>query len=165
MPKGEKLPILAPDVEPGEISKSVDLALHLASMPKVDIKDAGQIRQRCEDYFNFCQENDLRPGVQGLCLALGSNRQSLLNWENEQTERGEIIRQSKQIMRYLLENWSLSGKLSPPTAIFWAKNQLGMSDSIRIEAVPADNVLQADKTPEQIQRELIEQIPVDDFDE
>ncbi len=159
MPKGEKLPNVLPiETKPGEISADTRLALELARLPRVDVKNSEQIRERCELYFRFCMENDIRPSVSGLTLSLNTNRQSLINWEQEPGERGEVIREAKGVIRYLLETWSLSGKLSPPTAIFWAKNLLNMTDSVKIEAVNNTGMLQAEKSPEQI----IAEIPLDD---
>lgn len=163
MPKGEGLyNTQQPDCKPGEIARDTELAVRLASLPQIDKKDAEQVRQRCQQYFDFCREVDQKPGVQGLCLALGVVRATLIAWENENSERGAVIVRAKQIIRYLLETWTTSGKLSPPVGIFWAKNIMGYKDNITIEAQTATPTLQADKTPEQIERELLESIPIDD---
>lgn len=166
MPKGEKLyNIQPPETKPGEIARDTELVLQLASVPSIDIKDAEQIKNRCEWYFNFCTANDVRPTITGLCLSLGCVRQSLINWENENSQRGEVIRKAKSVIRVLLETWSVSGKLSPPIAIFWGKNFLDMSDTVKIEAVNNTGMMQADKTPEEIERQIIAEIPVDDPEE
>lgn len=162
MPKGETLPMAqTPDLKPGEIAKDTRLALKLATLPKINVKDAEQIKQRCELYFNFCIENDTRPTVQGLCLSMNTNRQSLQNWESENSARGDAIRGAKQIIRTLIEQWSVSGRLSPPVAIFWSKNYLSMKDTVTVEAVN-NTGMRADKSPEEIEAEIISGIPVDD---
>ena len=162
MPKGEGLyNIQQPDLKPGEIARDTEIAVRLASLPQIDIKDAEQIRERCQQYFDFCQEVDQKPGIQGLCLALGVVRGTLINWENENSERGQVIIRAKQIIRYLLETWTTSGKLSPPVGIFWAKNIMGYKDNITIEAQAATPTLQAEKTPEEIAKQIAE-IPVDE---
>lgn len=154
---------IEPETEPGDISKDVDLAVQISGLPSVDLKDAAAMADRVNWYFQFCVDHDERPCVYGLCLALGCARQSLLNWENENSERGKVVRRAKDIIRYTLEKWSLSGKLNPATSIFWAKNLLGYSDTIKIEASRDEGDI-ASLSPEEIARQIEENIPVDSVD-
>lgn len=162
MPKGTGLQTnQQPDVLPGEISNGTRLAMELANLPKVDYNNAEQIRDRIQYYFDFCIQTDTRPLIMGICLALGTNRESLRRWENEQTARGEVIRGAKNIIRYMIENWTTSGKLSPAVGIFWMKNLCGWRDVVEIQAT-AENTLTATKTPEELAQMLETDIPVDD---
>ena len=147
-------------MEPGELSITTQQYLDLAHWENIDIRDPEQIAQRCDDYFKYCISNDRRPIVQGLCLALGTNRQSLVNWENEDSPRGQIIRKAKQIIRTLLEDWTVSGKISPPCGIFMLKNYAGLRDDHTIEVVqPIDNISRM--SPEEIMKSIEQDIPVD----
>ena len=150
-----------PIIEPGGITEGVRFARSLCAMPKLEnSKDPEAVRARIERYFDLCQQNDKRPMVTGLCLCLGITKETLRVWAAEQSPRGEVIRAAKLVIANLLEDWSLTGKLSPPVGIFWAKNYLGMSDSITIQAETAQP-LQATKTPEELQRLIEEDIPLD----
>ena len=150
------------DINPGGITEGVRFARSLGAMPKLENpKDPEAVRARIERYFDLCQQNDKRPMVTGICLCLGITRDTLRRWAAEQTPRGEVIRAAKLVIANLLEDWSLTGKLNPATAIFWAKNYLNMSDSITIQAQTAQP-LQAERSPEELARLIEEDIPVDD---
>lgn len=152
---------IEPDVEPGEISKDVALALELAELPPIDdLKDGKAIKERIMWYFDFCYQHDERPCIHGLCLCLGVVRQTLINWESEVSERGKAVKMAKAIIRYQLEKWSVSGKLNPATAIFWSKNLLGMHDSVTIETAASVETMQ-ELSPEEIKRRIDSDIPVD----
>lgn len=148
--------------EPGEISTSVELANAMSGLKPIDINNPKEIADRIDWYFRFCVENDVRPVVMGLCLVLDVSRQTLINWEKQQNERGAIIRRAKNKIRYLIEFWTESGKLSPPVGIFWAKNLLGMSDNVTITAQSSDNSPRASLTPQEIAARIAEDVPVDE---
>lgn len=161
--KTKYLPTVAePDCKPGEIAKDTKMAMKLAELPQIDYKDAKQIADRCQWYFEYCAEHDVRPTIQALCLSLGCVRQTLINWESEDSERGRIITRAKQIIRTLIEQWSVSGRLSPPISIFWSKNVLGYVDTVQVTAVQQESPLQASKTPKEIEEEICAQIPLDE---
>lgn len=147
--------------EPGRVAHDVEIAKRLTGMPPVDQKDAKQIRDRIKWYFDFCQETDTRPLVMGLCAALHVTRPTLIHWESENSERGEAIREAKGAIRWLIEYWTTSGRLSPPVGIFWSKNLLGFSDNITIEARSSTEP-QAALTSEQIAAKIAEDIPLDE---
>ena len=158
MPKVNNSTNLVPDVEPGDIAALTKQTISIANWGDINIKSAEEIRERCQKYFDYCIKMDKRPMVMGLCLALGVTKQTLTNWENEQSGRGLVIRKAKDIIRSLIEEWSLTGKLSPPVAIFWSKNFLSMSDSITVEA-KTNEAYRPVKSPEQIAKELDEDLP------
>ena len=150
------------EAEPGEISQTIQQALDIASWPPVDKGDYAAIRKRCRDYFQYCIDTDRRPFIESLCLALGITRQTLWNWEQHHDERGEIATWCKQIIRSLLEQWSLTGRLNPPVAIFLMKNISGYADSIQIEATTANQTPEPNLTPEQIAKVIDEDLPSED---
>ena len=152
------------NLKPGDISITTEQALQIAKLPPIDNHDPEQIKQRLEWYFDFCQKTDTRPIVSGICLALNTTRPTLIKWESENTERRQLIRQAKSVIKYLLELWSVSGRLSPPIAIFWGKNYLGLSDTINITAQAAEPETKDNLTPQQIEQIIREDIPVYDDD-
>ena len=40
------------------------------------------VEQRVDDYFKFCEQSSLRPGVESLALALSVSRTAIWNWEH-----------------------------------------------------------------------------------
>lgn len=41
-----------------------------------------EIKQRIDEYFSFCQQSSIRPGIESLCMALHISRTTLFNWNN-----------------------------------------------------------------------------------
>lgn len=76
---------------------------------------------KAEAYFAQCTADEVRPTVNGLCLALGfSSRQTLLNYE----EREGFVDTVKRARMRLETAWEQA--LAAPQvagAIFWLKNQ------------------------------------------
>lgn len=100
--------------------------------PKTD----NEVRQRVNEYFEYCQASSLRPGVETLRTALHVSRSTLYEWSqgrNCSSERAEIIQGAKSIIDSFLEQAMLSGKVNPATGIFYCKNWLGYHDSISLE--------------------------------
>lgn len=119
------------EVEPGEMSALVMKMDELRNLPFV--REPDEIRERIRYYFQRCIDNDLRPGVEGLALSLGTTRQTLWNWQQEGGKRGELVTMAKQVLAALLENWGISGKINPAALCFLMKNHYGYSDNISIE--------------------------------
>ena len=113
--------------------------LHDQGRPKTD----EEVKNRIDEYFLFCERSSLRPGVEALCLALHISRTTLFRWhqgEDCSPYRQEIIQSAKAFIAAFLEQSLLSGKISPPSGIFLAKNWLGYKDTISLEEnVPQGN--------------------------
>lgn len=95
-----------------------------------------EIKQRIDDYFLFCQNSSIRPGIESLALALHVSRQSIFNWANGincSKACQEYIQTAKAFISAYIEQAMLSGKISPPSGIFLAKNWLGYKDTLSIE--------------------------------
>lgn len=59
-----------PDVKPGEMSVMVKLINDIRELerPKTD----GEVEQRISAFFQWCIDNDVRPGVELMALSLGN---------------------------------------------------------------------------------------------
>lgn len=99
-------------------------------------KTNAELRERIDEYFMFCQSRGWRPGFESLALALNVSRQTVFYWcrgENCDNERMEIMQVARQTISSFLEQCLLSGRISPPSGIFLAKNWLNYRDQISIE--------------------------------
>lgn len=68
-------------------------------------------------------------------------------------------------MSSIREQLAASGKLNPVTAIFWQKNFDGLKDQQEVVIEPRKQI-EADKTPEEVQQMLADDIPIDsDYEE
>jgi len=112
-----------------------------------------ELEQRIEDYFSFCQDHNLRPGIETLSLALSVNRSTFWRWccgerrvnDNRWTE---VCMKARQVIISFLECASMSGKLNPATSIFLLKNWASYSDTSPIEpAVSNAAALAVDNLP------------------
>ena len=73
--------------QPGENANNVKHTMRIASLPLIDQTDKDEVMGRIEEYFDICIEDDMRPTVAGLALALGTNRTSLFEWKAGKIQR------------------------------------------------------------------------------
>ena len=122
------------EIEPATVQDIVTSLkeLHDMGKPKTD----ADIEQRIEDYFLFCQNSSIRPGIESLCMALHISRTTLFNWSNGincSKECQELMQSAKSFIGAYIEQAMLGGKISPPSGIFLMKNWLSYKDAISIE--------------------------------
>lgn len=109
------------------------MQLYSKGKPKTD----EEVRQRLNDFFQFCDNSCIRPGIEVMALSLSVSRQTLCNWENGincSKERQEIIIQAKLFCTSFLEQLMLHNKVFPGTGCFFLKNWAHYQDSISIDA-------------------------------
>ena len=113
-----------------------------------------ELKERIDMFFQFCEDSNIRPGVQALCTALHISRTTLFRWSNGEDcdrERQEIVVMAKSFIESFLEQVTLSGQVSPPVGIFLLKAWCGYKDTISIEeSIPHEEtrrVLRADELP------------------
>ena len=135
--------------EAGDNAKYLASALTIHEMgrqKKVDWTNYDEVYERVMAYFNLMIENDQKPTFTGLAMALGTNRQGLLDVRLDRpTARGraegythhqatpeviELIRGCVDIMANLWEDYMQNGKINPASGIFIGKNFYGMRDQV-----------------------------------
>lgn len=124
--------------EPGEISSIVQKMTTLRVLKKPQTDE--EIEERVKYFFQWCVDNDVRPGVELMALALGTTRQNLWNWQQAGGRKGEIITLAKQMLAALIENWGQTGKINPAALCFIMKNNFGYSDNVQVELSKSDNM-------------------------
>lgn len=122
------------NVEPGDTNKYLSVSMKLATLPSVDLQDGEAVEQRVKEYFQIHADNDIKPTVMGLGLALGLDRRRL--WEiktghnvgssGKQQQLPprtvDAVKKAYFIMENLWENYMQNGKINPVAGIFLAKN-------------------------------------------
>ena len=153
-----------PRIKPGDNSRFVLNAMASLELEPIDTSDPEQVKQRCYDYLKFCADRDRRPQIVGLANWLGISRQALHEWVNSPTgnrkEQGEIIKRVYSLMEEMWTEYMQYGKISPPTAIFLAKNWYGYRDETNIVLTPNNPLQNLDD--EQATQRIMEAIPMDD---
>ena len=131
-------------LQPGDNARYLQQALTVVQWPQIDIADPKQVQERITLYFNYCLENDMKPGVAGISLALGVDRRTFYNWSvgaSRQHTHTAIIQHAKQMLESLWESYVMNGRINPVSAIFIAKNHFGYRDQSEfvLSPTPATN--------------------------
>lgn len=109
-----------------------------------------ELRKAIDGYFDFCSRENMRPGIEGMALALGTDRVSFWKWCQRDDEYGNLCRLARQSVITFLESANQEGKINPASAIFALKNWAGYQDSVTIETTARNDerrVLSASELP------------------
>ena len=152
---------MAPHTEPGDNTKYLLHSLKIAQLPKIDTKNIEQLEKRIIDYFSVCAEDDMKPSVSGLALALGTDRRRLWEWRETETDvRSDTIKKAYQMLNLLMEEYMQNGKINPVSGIFLMKNNFGYSDKQEFVLTP-NNPLGEQKSNEELEQRYIESVCID----
>ena len=141
------------EMNPAKVKAIIHSLRELYDMGKPETNT--ELKERIDMFFQFCEDSNIRPGIQTLCTALHISRTALFRWtngENCDKERQEIIEMAKSFIDSFLEQVTISGQVSPPVGIFLLKNWCSYKDTISLE--DATNSTQhrtiTARTPEEI---------------
>lgn len=176
-PRGGNSPVIGDnglETLPGDNAKFMKVNMVLFNMEKIDLNDVEAVQGRLNEYFALYTENDMKPTVAGMAMALGLDRRQLWAIRNDQPANGQgykytlpqgtsdSIKKAYILMENLWETYMSSGKINPVSGIFLGKNNYGYQDKTEYVLTPntqPDN----DYDPDSIRkRYLIDSAP--DFD-
>ena len=144
------------DNDKGANSKITLHEVKIMKQPKIDLNERSQIEKRIEWYFNECITDDIKPGVAGLCLALGISRQAWQSWGcGKYRDYTDIVEKSRQVMEAILEQYMLQGKVNPVTGMFLMKNNFHYVDKNEVTIEPR-NPLGDTVDAEQLKQKYLE---------
>lgn len=104
------------------------------------VKSDEECAERLNDYFRQCNEEGQIPTVEDMCLALGTVRRTVWDWENGtgcSSARTNMIKKAKEILAGIDAKLVSMGKIPQVTYIFRAKNFFGMKDQQDLVVTPA----------------------------
>lgn len=126
------------NVQPGDNSRAVAIIMKFNSLPKVDLKNPENVRDRINEYFQMCIDNDFKPTVSSYAASLGFSRKTLWSVMNQQgvenrwfdipTLTVDYMKRGYDSMEQLWEYYMLNGKINPVSGIFLGKNLWGYVD-------------------------------------
>lgn len=120
------------EYKPGDNSRVIHHFMVLRSLPAVDLDDAKAVDDRVWDYMRQCEEDDIKPTVEGLALALHVSRTTLCNWQNGVYRKGsghlDTIKEAVQMVNGITATNLNEGKTNPAAGIFLLKNNAGYAD-------------------------------------
>ena len=151
------------DLEAGDNTKYLAVSMKLMNLPEIDLKDPEQVIDRLNEYFQIHADNDMKPTVAGMGLALnGMDRRRL--WEirtgNYHTSKElsdlptmttDSIKKAYKMMENMWENYMQNGKINPVSGIFLGKNNFGYQDKTEYVVTPNNNS-DADYSTEDIRK-------------
>lgn len=129
-------------------------------------KSPKELQDKIKEFYKWCEENDKRVTVSRLAWYLGTNRRTLLNYENadefgwlknlDDKTRKEYVHTIKKAKAFIESEYEelLYQKGSNTGAIFTLKNNYGWVD--KQEIVNTDKKSTEDMTEEEINRRLSE---------
>ena len=151
-PRGGNSPVIGNNglmLQEGDNAKFLGVNIQLFNMPSIDMDDAYAVAQRLTDYFNLYAENDMKPTVAGMAMALnGMSRQQLWAIVHDKPTGGagyltalprevaDTIKKAYKMMETLWENYMVSGKINPVSGIFLGKNNFGYQDKTEYVLTP-----------------------------
>lgn len=121
-----------------EISQVIRESFQYFNRPIV--KSDEECAERLNDYFRQCNEEGQIPTVEDMCLALGTVRRTVWDWENGtgcSSARTNMIKKAKEILAGIDAKLVSMGKIPQVTYIFRAKNFFGMKDQQDLVVTPA----------------------------
>lgn len=144
--------------EPGDNTKYLTHALKLADLPKFDTKNVELLKERIMQYFKICAEDDSKPSVAGLALAIGTDRRRIWEWAQcEKSDRSDVIKKAYQILNLMMEDYMQNGKINPVSGIFLMKNNFGYADKQEVVLTP-NNPLGEQKSNEELEERYLESV-------
>ena len=157
--------IMMPEGAEGDNNKYTTFALAIMQLPKIDVKDPVQLRNRVVEYFQLCADHDMKPGVAAVGLAVGLDRRRLWEIRSGSSRNSTIPQECKDIicevydsLEVLWEGYMTNGKINPVSGIFLGKNHFGYQD--KQEYVVTPNAMAHD-TPVEVIEAKYDALPED----
>ena len=154
------------EVEPNSTADILMKMKILYDQPRA--KTDEEIAERLQWYFfEYCPMYQMKPTIDGCCLALGIHRDTMNNWEHGESGsyKLDVAKKCKYLVKTFMETATMEGKLNPIVWMFYGKNYFGMSDKQEVVLTPNQGINDVDvqaiqermKTlPSAVQQELAE---------
>ena len=135
----EKSRQMSVQTNPGDNSKYLNHNIQVASLPSIDTTNPKEVEMRIFEYFQICGENDMKPSMAGMALAIGVDRATLWSWSVGNT-RGDThydtIKKAVQMLDAQMVDYMQNGKINPVSGIFLMKNNFGYKDQQEVVVTP-----------------------------
>ncbi len=161
----EKSKQMSVQTDPGDNSKYLNHNLQIASLPSIDTADEKQVEKRIYEYFQICSQNDMKPSMAGLALAIGVSRSTLWEWSVGNVRSSthfDTIKKAVQMLDAQMVDYMQNGKINPVSGIFLMKNSFGYKDQQEVVVTP-NSPLGEQRDPEALRDEymntVVEELP------
>ena len=150
--------------EPGDNRKYILHSLRLYDLPEIDLSNVEEVKDRIKQYFQICADDDMKPSVAGLALAMNIDRRRL--WELRAGKMGknpavsDTLKRTMQLLDLQMVDYMQNGKINPVSGIFLMKNNFGYADKQEVVLTP-NNPLGDTKDTKALEEKYIDSV-VDD---
>ena len=151
------------NVKKGDNSRYLRMARASFDLPPIDISDPKQVEARIEQYFDFCEQSDKKPGMAGLANWLGVDRTTLNSWrrgEYRSETHSFLVEKAVQILEELWEDYMQNGKVNPVSGIFLGKITFGYKD-VQDYVITPNQPLGAEGNPTEASQKYQKAMPGD----
>ena len=149
-PRGVNSPMIGENglnLEAGDNTKYLSVSIQLMNLPEIDLHQPEQVAARLTEYFQIHADNDLKPTVAGMAMAIGLDRRRLWEIRTDVPDRNQdlptltrdCIKKAYKIMENLWENYMQNNKINVVAGIFLGKNNFGYQDKTDYVVTPNTN--------------------------
>ena len=126
------------------------------------MKTDDECAERLNEYFTRLSETGEIPTVEKMCLALGTVRATVWEWEQGKIghTRADMIKKAKEILSAMDAELVSSGKLPQISYIFRAKNFFGLKDQQEVVLTP-NNPLGDTGDPEALKEKYLRTVGIE----
>ena len=157
----EKSKQMSVQTNPGDNTKYLNHNLQIATLPSIDTADEKQVEKRIYEYFQICADNDMKPSMAGMALAIGVDRATLWSWSVGNTRSSthlDTIKKAVQMLDSQMVDYMQNGKINPVSGIFLMKNNFGYKDQQEVVVTP-NAPLGEQVSTEELRERYIESVP------
>lgn len=127
--------------EEGDNKKYLMHSLHMWDWEKPDMTDDKAVRDRVQQYFQLCADDDMKPSVEGLAVAFDVDRRTIVRWASGETKSLSVsarltIKKAYTILNLQMADYMQNGRINPVAGIFLMKNNLAYSDQTEVVLTP-----------------------------
>lgn len=146
-------------MEPGDNSKYVAFGMKIFNLDPIDLCSEEQVKARISDYLRICYEEDMKPGIAGMAMALGVDRHRLMEIKGGSDRSSlpagcrAVIKRAYDYIEVYWESIMQSGKINPASGIFLGKNHFGYKDQSEMVLTPNAR-LSEQTTPAELQKRI-----------
>lgn len=130
------------NISKADNSMSIRHTLHMWDWEQPDMTDNDAVKERIAAYFALCDDDNIKPSVEGLAVAFCTNRQTLWRWCNGAESKyipqivRDTLKRAYSVLNAQMVNYMQNGQINPVAGIFLMKNNMAYTDQTEVVLTP-----------------------------